>query len=178
MIRRPPRSTLFPYTTLFRSTEATLAVLTNWRNFEYFFGCLISLRSERGFICLVADSIACCLMTCDGSTTRACSAAFAWRFCSTACTIACRIGAMSGAACCADAWVCTRAGVAFAKCVTRGVIACGVRFTARCFWIVGRGCTCGCVVMRGATLGAVDGVVCAVGLTHAFMPLIDLVLLT
>src|SRR2546429_7399433 len=25
MIRRPPRSTLFPYTTLFRSTEVTLA---------------------------------------------------------------------------------------------------------------------------------------------------------
>src|SRR2546426_12339284 len=26
MIRRPPRSTLFPYTTLFRSIQATLAV--------------------------------------------------------------------------------------------------------------------------------------------------------
>src|SRR3712207_8952571 len=28
MIRRPPRSTLFPYTTLFRSDRATLAALT------------------------------------------------------------------------------------------------------------------------------------------------------
>src|SRR3712207_7144897 len=28
MIRRPPRSTLFPYTTLFRSSTATLAVIT------------------------------------------------------------------------------------------------------------------------------------------------------
>src|SRR2546427_3459258 len=28
MIRRPPRSTLFPYTTLFRSTQAELASLT------------------------------------------------------------------------------------------------------------------------------------------------------
>src|SRR5258707_10544750 len=28
MIRRPPRSTLFPYTTLFRSVEAKLRVLT------------------------------------------------------------------------------------------------------------------------------------------------------
>src|SRR3712207_7763908 len=27
MIRRPPRSTLFPYTTLFRSADATLAAL-------------------------------------------------------------------------------------------------------------------------------------------------------
>src|SRR5256885_2972671 len=27
MIRRPPRSTLFPYTTLFRSTRVTLAAL-------------------------------------------------------------------------------------------------------------------------------------------------------
>src|SRR2546429_7227628 len=27
MIRRPPRSTLFPYTTLFRSTEGHLAIL-------------------------------------------------------------------------------------------------------------------------------------------------------
>src|SRR3712207_8221803 len=30
MIRRPPRSTLFPYTTLFRSREYELAV-TKWR---------------------------------------------------------------------------------------------------------------------------------------------------
>src|SRR2546430_7343445 len=29
MIRRPPRSTLFPYTTLFRSVEALLAILRN-----------------------------------------------------------------------------------------------------------------------------------------------------
>src|SRR2546428_2033216 len=28
MIRRPPRSTLFPYTTLFRSSETTVATLT------------------------------------------------------------------------------------------------------------------------------------------------------
>src|SRR5256885_7521181 len=32
MIRRPPRSTLFPYTTLFRSSETTYAKdLTDWR---------------------------------------------------------------------------------------------------------------------------------------------------
>src|SRR3712207_7387840 len=30
MILRPPRSTLFPYTTLFRSTQALKAVLTRW----------------------------------------------------------------------------------------------------------------------------------------------------
>jgi len=34
MIRRPPRSTLFPYTTLFRSDPASLAdgLLTIWKN--------------------------------------------------------------------------------------------------------------------------------------------------
>src|SRR5437588_12154900 len=31
MIRRPPRSTLFPYTTLFRSLEALLARIANQR---------------------------------------------------------------------------------------------------------------------------------------------------
>src|SRR5690554_8183579 len=33
MIRRPPRSTLFPYTTLFRSPE-TLSLLCRWRGLE------------------------------------------------------------------------------------------------------------------------------------------------
>src|SRR3712207_7435503 len=31
MIRRPPRSTLFPYTTLFRSAQGTRAFRNNWR---------------------------------------------------------------------------------------------------------------------------------------------------
>src|SRR3712207_6868885 len=31
MIRRPPRSTLFPYTTLFRSTASTPAAARSWR---------------------------------------------------------------------------------------------------------------------------------------------------
>src|SRR6516165_8360213 len=31
MMRRPPRSTLFPYTTLFRSTPASTAALATWR---------------------------------------------------------------------------------------------------------------------------------------------------
>src|SRR2546422_8210867 len=30
MIRRPPRSTLFPYTTLFRSARTASAILTAW----------------------------------------------------------------------------------------------------------------------------------------------------
>src|SRR3712207_7244029 len=30
MIRRPPRSTLFPYTTLFRSTGGTITTLITW----------------------------------------------------------------------------------------------------------------------------------------------------
>src|SRR2546429_5293295 len=31
MIRRPPRSTLFPYTTLFRSVDARCSPLNQWR---------------------------------------------------------------------------------------------------------------------------------------------------
>src|SRR2546429_4264171 len=34
MIRRPPRSTLFPYTTLFRSSSLTLANLTSAVSFD------------------------------------------------------------------------------------------------------------------------------------------------
>src|SRR2546430_11058215 len=34
MIRRPPRSTLFPYTTLFRSNENKLLSLSFWRDEE------------------------------------------------------------------------------------------------------------------------------------------------
>src|SRR2546430_12568743 len=30
MIRRPPRSTLFPYTTLFRSADAAQAIVLSW----------------------------------------------------------------------------------------------------------------------------------------------------
>src|SRR2546426_3083494 len=30
MIRRPPRSTLFPYTTLFRSAERAVGILASW----------------------------------------------------------------------------------------------------------------------------------------------------
>src|SRR5271167_4094379 len=32
MIRRPPRSTLFPYTTLFRSADAAFTLTTTWQN--------------------------------------------------------------------------------------------------------------------------------------------------
>src|SRR5439155_7917379 len=42
MIRRPPRSTLFPYTTLFRSTEPADAGI--W---QAFLPCLPSLRVTR-----------------------------------------------------------------------------------------------------------------------------------
>src|SRR5437763_5386951 len=33
MIRRPPRSTLFPYTTLFRSLEAEARMIDDWLSF-------------------------------------------------------------------------------------------------------------------------------------------------
>src|SRR5687768_18078089 len=35
MIRRPPRSTLFPYTTLFRSVTGEPFSYTNWLNFDF-----------------------------------------------------------------------------------------------------------------------------------------------
>src|SRR3712207_8432192 len=38
MIRRPPRSTLFPYTTLFRSIRAILAADADWRGLHIFAG--------------------------------------------------------------------------------------------------------------------------------------------
>src|SRR5258708_23202762 len=34
MIRRPPRSTLFPYTTLFRSSDLGAVNMKNWRDIE------------------------------------------------------------------------------------------------------------------------------------------------
>src|SRR2546422_3116533 len=33
MIRRPPRSTLFPYTTLFRSPRTASSIAPNWQSF-------------------------------------------------------------------------------------------------------------------------------------------------
>src|SRR2546422_3572398 len=50
MIRRPPRSTLFPYTTLFRSHRGSLAATANqllkvpWPGFEP--GCLAALPPQ------------------------------------------------------------------------------------------------------------------------------------
>src|SRR5260221_5356088 len=36
MIRRPPRSTLFPYTTLFRSTSTVVTIQTSLREYDNF----------------------------------------------------------------------------------------------------------------------------------------------
>src|SRR5256885_15767970 len=47
MIRRPPRSTLFPYTTLFRSTRAAGLILYR-RNFQSPAGLLRLLESLEG----------------------------------------------------------------------------------------------------------------------------------
>src|ERR1039458_6929777 len=43
MIRRPPRSTLFPYTTLFRSGEET-SVLHNWLDYKTAFGDRVEIK--------------------------------------------------------------------------------------------------------------------------------------
>src|SRR2546422_4592194 len=49
MIRRPPRSTLFPYTTLFRSTQVPLRSAGYAANARYFAECTLSRvgRSEE-----------------------------------------------------------------------------------------------------------------------------------
>src|SRR3712207_8610475 len=46
MIRRPPRSTLFPYTTLFRSLNCTHAALPAMQERGY--GRMVNLASEAG----------------------------------------------------------------------------------------------------------------------------------
>src|SRR3712207_9288257 len=48
MIRRPPRSTLFPYTTLFRSTERTQ------REFDMWFSVILSVLSVYS-LCLCGE---------------------------------------------------------------------------------------------------------------------------
>src|SRR3989454_12143559 len=53
MIRRPPRSTLFPYTTLFRSGYLLVFVLASWLNhvsqvpwFTFLFGAMFAMHSH------------------------------------------------------------------------------------------------------------------------------------
>src|SRR3984893_19094761 len=46
MIRRPPRSTLFPYTTLFRSADVHLLRRTRWRHWSAP-GPVVNERSEE-----------------------------------------------------------------------------------------------------------------------------------
>src|SRR3989442_8127752 len=43
MIRRPPRSTLFPYTTLFRSTASMSTLVSIGTNAAYFFSVAVTL---------------------------------------------------------------------------------------------------------------------------------------
>src|SRR5947207_7221696 len=50
MIRRPPRSTLFPYTTLFRSTEILQNIVGLYRMRE-------SVRSKGAFYGAMADQV-------------------------------------------------------------------------------------------------------------------------
>src|SRR5256886_12976735 len=47
MIRRPPRSTLFPYTTLFRSTEGRLTDKTVYTQFQQFIGTPAYMSPEQ-----------------------------------------------------------------------------------------------------------------------------------
>src|SRR5438270_13413742 len=57
MIRRPPRSTLFPYTTLFRSPAEVEAHLLRFRGVRraVVFGRESALRNEDIAACVVAD---------------------------------------------------------------------------------------------------------------------------
>src|SRR3712207_7931888 len=47
MIRRPPRSTLFPYTTLFRSGQPRWALLAAFTGAYYWFICVRPVVDER-----------------------------------------------------------------------------------------------------------------------------------
>src|SRR5256885_8995627 len=66
MIRRPPRSTLFPYTTLFRSKSRHLAFSrnTSCRTGRYF---VQSTRTLTARVSLKGDAICACL---DRKSTR------------------------------------------------------------------------------------------------------------
>src|SRR3712207_8059756 len=44
MIRRPPRSTLFPYTTLFRSIDDKIYLLDNYFHYEVIMMCICDLK--------------------------------------------------------------------------------------------------------------------------------------
>src|SRR3712207_7564401 len=54
MIRRPPRSTLFPYTTLFRSRGDEAAVLVVWEGLEIGYG-LVELAGVQALLEGAAD---------------------------------------------------------------------------------------------------------------------------
>src|SRR3712207_7171064 len=48
MIRRPPRSTLFPYTTLFRSLDGDSALLLDWHAVEHLAASHLALGEAAG----------------------------------------------------------------------------------------------------------------------------------
>src|SRR5258708_19630718 len=48
MIRRPPRSTLFPYTTLFRSPSASDVRFGRWRNHQTGRPCALEIKDRNG----------------------------------------------------------------------------------------------------------------------------------
>src|SRR3712207_8391436 len=52
MIRRPPRSTLFPYTTLFRSSEQELVMIESLKGFRL--AAASRLRASAPWVCVAA----------------------------------------------------------------------------------------------------------------------------
>src|SRR6266478_9665990 len=61
MIRRPPRSTLFPYTTLFRSPEAAgrqvLAITTDWTDERAVAEAFATIRQRFGRIDILFNNV-------------------------------------------------------------------------------------------------------------------------
>src|SRR5438067_8414756 len=70
MIRRPPRSTLFPYTTLFRSMKTAISC-TILRHTKILIAVGVSMRSEERFSRNAETDLVCRLLLEKKNTTHA-----------------------------------------------------------------------------------------------------------
>src|SRR5258708_27702129 len=62
MIRRPPRSTLFPYTTLFRSNDYIIFLIEDYQNFDQPFSDIFARSEEHTSELQSPDHLVCRLL--------------------------------------------------------------------------------------------------------------------